>query len=185
MTGIAALWLPILLSAVVVFVVSSVIHMFAGYHAGDFRKLPQQAAMLDRLRADGVAPGDYMLPRPQSMQEMRTKEFVDLVNRGPVVVMSVGPGGMGMGRNLSLWFAYLLVMGVCCAYIASRELSSGASYLAVFRITGFAAFMGYAMALPQASIWYHRNWRMTLVTMCDGLLFAALTGGVFGWLWPR
>lgn len=185
MIGIATLWLPILLSAVVVFVVSSVIHMFAGYHNGDYRKYPQQEALLDRLRADGATPGDYMLPRPQSMQEMRTKEFCDLVNRGPVAVLSVGPGGMGMNRSLSLWFAYLLVMGACCAYIATRELGAGASYLAVFRLAGFAAFMGYALALPQASIWYHRNWRMTVVTMADGLLYAALTGGVFGWLWPR
>jgi hypothetical protein len=92
---------------------------------------------------------------------------------------------MAMGKNLLQWFVYLLVIGVCCAYIAGRELTVGASYLAVFRLTGFAAFMGYSMALPQASIWYRRNWRMTLVTMFDGLVFALLTGGMFGWLWPR
>jgi hypothetical protein len=55
----------------------------------------------------------------------------------------------------------------------------------VFRIVGFTAFVAYAMALPQASIWYRRNWRMTFTGRFDGLVFGLLTGGVFGWLWPH
>ena len=90
-----------------------------------------------------------------------------------------------MGKSLTQWFIYLLLVGVCCAYIASRELQPGASYLAVFRLVGCSAFMAYALALPQASIWYRRNWRMCLTGMFDGLVFALLTGGAFGWLWPR
>jgi hypothetical protein len=99
--------------------------------------------------------------------------------------MTVSSGGMAMGKNLVQWFVYLLVVGVCCAYIAGRELHPGADYLAVFRIVGFTAFMAYSLALPQASIWYRRNWRTTVVAMFDGLVFAAFTAGVFGWLWPR
>jgi hypothetical protein len=185
MVSIGTLWLPILLSAVVIYVVSTVIHMFLGYHWGDLRAPAQQDAVLDALRGLNLPPGDYTMPKPDTMQQFRSPEFKAKVERGPLVMMTVSPGGMAMGKSLVQWFVYLLAVGICCAYIAGRELAAGASYLAVFRLTGFSAFMAYAMALPQASIWYRRNWRMTLVTMFDGLVFALLTGGMFGWLWPH
>ena len=185
MVTITALWLPILLSAVVVFVVSSIIHMFLGYHWNDYRAAPRQDAVLDAVRGFSISPGDYVLPKPDSMQHMRTAEYKAKMEKGPLVIMTVAPGGMAMGRSLGQWFLYLVLVGICCAYIAGRELQSGAAYLAVFRLTGFSAFMAYALALPQASIWYRRNWRTTLISMFDGLVFALLTGGMFGWLWPR
>jgi hypothetical protein len=185
MISIASLWLPILVAAVLVFVVSSVMHMFIGYHWGDLPAVPNQAAVLEALRELKLPPGDYMLPKSATMKQMRSAEYVQQIKQGPVVLMSVGPGGMAMGRSLAQWFVYLLLVGSCCAYIASRELQPGARYLAVFRLVGFSAFMAYALALPQASIWYRRNWRMTLTGMFDGLVFALLSGGVFGWLWPR
>ena len=185
MISITALWLPILLAAVAVFAVSSIIHMFLGYHWNDMRRLPQQDTLLDAIRGMNVPHGDYALPKCDNMKDMRSPEFKQKMERGPLVLMTVSGGGMAMGKSLAQWFIYLLVIGVFCAYIAGRELTFGAPYLAVFRLTGFAAFMGYAMALPQAAIWYRRNWRMTIVTMFDGLVFALLTGGMFGWLWPR
>jgi hypothetical protein len=185
MISIGALWLPILLSAVFVFVVSSVIHMFLGYHWNDMRTAAQQDAILDSLRGLNVQPGDYAMPKPDSRQLMRTPEYRAKLERGPMVFMTVAKGSMAMGKNLCQWFVYLLVVGIFCAYIAGRELHGGADYLSVFRLVGFSAFMAYSMALPQASIWYHRNWRMTLVTMFDGLVFGAVTAGTFGWLWPH
>jgi hypothetical protein len=185
MVSIAALLLPILLSAALIFVVSSVIHMFLGYHWNDLRTPAQQDAVLDALRGLNVQPGDYAMPRPDTMKQFRSPEFKAKAERGPLVMMTVSPGGIAMGKSLLQWFVYLLVVSFCCAYIASRELAAGAPYLSVFRLTGFSAFMGYALALPQASIWYRRNWRMTLVTMFDGLVFALLIGGMFGWLWPH
>ena len=185
MITISTLWLPILLSAVAVFAVSSVMHMFLGYHWNDLRAPPKADAVLDALRGLNIPPGDYALPKADSMQHMRSPEYQEKFKRGPVVLLNVSTGDMAMGKNLSQWFVYLLLVGICCAYIAGRELSPGAHYLAVFRIVGFTAFMAYALALPQASIWYRRNWRMTLFGMFDGLVFALLTGGMFGWLWPR
>ena len=186
MISIGALWLPILLSAVFVFAVSSIIHMFLGYHWNDNRAPAQQDAILEAMRSLNVQAGDYMLPKPDSMKQFHSPDFKAKFERGPVVLMTViARGTTNMGKNLLQWFVYLLVVGLFCAYIAGRELPVGAPYLSVFRLVGFAAFMAYAMALPQASIWYHRNWRMTLVTMFDGLVFALLTGGTFGWLWPH
>jgi len=185
MVTIPELWLPILLAAVAVFVVSSVIHMLLGYHKHDMGAVPNEDAAMDALRALKIPPGEYMLPKCWSMEQMKSPEFKAKFERGPVAFLNVVDARLTMGKNLLQWFVYLLVVGFCCAYIATRELAHGAPYLGVFRLVGCAAFMAYALALPQASIWYHHGWRATLIAMFDGLVFAALTGGVFGWLWPR
>jgi hypothetical protein len=185
MIAIASLWLPILLSAVFVFIASSILQMLVGHHWNDARSVPQQQALLDTLRSLALPSGDYMVPRPASRSAMRDPAFMEQLNMGPVARLQVLHGGMQMGKSLLQWFVYVVIVGACCAYIASRELQPGAHYLSVFRLTGFAAFAAYALALPQAAIWYGRSWRMTVMTMIDGLVYAMLTGGVFGWLWPH
>jgi hypothetical protein len=186
MTGLASLWLPILLSAVVVFLISSVIHMTPLWHKTDYPKLDKEAQVLGALRPLAIPPGDYLMPRPTSTAEMRSPEFLEKVKQGPVVVMTVMPNGpMSMGKNLVQWFVYSLVIGVFAAYIASRALAPGAPYLRVFQLTGATAFACYTVAIWQMSIWYHRGWSLTIKTTLDGLIYSLLTAGVFGWLWPR
>jgi hypothetical protein len=186
MVLLTSLWLPILLAAVAVFVLSSVIHMVLPYHWNDLKKLPQEEAALDALRDLNIPAGDYQLPKPNSPKDMSSPAFVEKLRRGPLVLMTIAPGASpGMMKNLVKWFVYLIVVGFCCAYLASRVLKPGAPYLAVFRVAGFVGFMAYALALPQASIWYRRRWSATLKTMLDGLLYALVTAGIFGWLWPR
>jgi hypothetical protein len=186
MVAITSLLLPIVLAAVAVFLISSAMHTVLRYHWNDFRAVPNQAAALEALRALKLAPGDYALPKADSVAQMRTPEYKALYERGPMILMNVAPGGaIAIGRNLVQWFLYLLVVGFCCAYIAGRELPPAAPYLSIFRLVGFTAFMAYSLALPQGSIWYRRNWRVTLVEMIEGLVYAGLTAGMFGWLWPK
>jgi hypothetical protein len=83
------------------------------------------------------------------------------------------------------WFVYCLAVGVLAAYVTSRAVPLGAEYLQAFRFAGTTAFIAYAMALPQASIWYSKSWVTTAKSMIDGLVYGLLTAGVFGWLWPR
>jgi hypothetical protein len=186
MITIASLWLPILLSAVIVFLASTVIHMGPFWHRGDFRPLPRESEVLSALRPFAIPPGDYFIPRAGGMQEMRSPEFKDKLNKGPVAVMTVMPNGMmSMRRNLLQWFVFLIVVSIFCAYIAGRTLAAGTSYLRVFQIVGATAFIGYALALCELSIWYRRSWGLTAKAALDGLIYGALTAGVFGWLWPR
>ena len=113
-------------------------------------------------------------------------EFAAKIKAGPVMMLRIMPvGSMSMGPQLAQWFVYLLVVGLFAAYVAGRALPVGAPYLAVFRFAGVAAFLGYSMALWQMSIWYKRPWMTTLKATIDGLLYALLTAGTFGWLWPR
>jgi len=185
MTGLAALWVPILLSAVIVFVVSSLIHMASPWHKSDYPKLPNEDRVMDVLRPLAIPPGDYMMPRPSSRQEMRSPQFAEKFKKGPVMMFTVWPGGsMSMGRQLVQWFLYAVIVGIFAAYVAGRALPPGAEYLHVFRFAGVTAFIGYALALWQMSIWYRRAWLTTIKATVDGLIYALLTAGTFGWLWP-
>jgi hypothetical protein len=186
MTDLTALWLPILLSAVIVFVVSSVIHMATPWHKGDYRRVTGEDKFMDALRPMAIPPGDYMVPMPSGMQEMRSPEFAEKMKRGPRMMFTVFPAGStGMGAQLALWFVYSLVIAIFAAYVSGRVLAPGAPYIQVFRFAGTTAFLGYSGALWQMTIWYRRNWITTLKSTIDGLLYGLLIAGTLGWLWPR
>ena len=185
MTGLTALWLPILASAVFVFVASSLIHMASPWHKSDYPKLTNEQQVMDALRPLSIPLGDYMMPRPSSREEMRSPAFAERFKQGPVVMLSVLPSEMSMGRNLSMWFAYSVVVGVFAAYIAGRALPPGTVYARVFQFAGATAFIAYSAALWPLSIWYRRAWTTTIKATVDGFIYACLTGGAFGWLWPR
>lgn len=185
MVTVMSLWLPILLSAVIVFAVSAIIHMVLTYHRTDFGKVPAEDQVMDALRKFAIPPRDYVIPCAGSPQGMKTPEFIEKVTKGPVAFVTVMPSGMpSMSKSLIQWFLYCIVVGVFAAYIAGRALDPAANYLAVFRFVGSTAFVGYALALWQDSIWYKRAWSTTLKSTFDGLVYALLTAGTFGWLWP-
>ena len=185
MVPMLALWLPILLSAVIVFAASSIIHMVLGYHNNDFAKLPNEEGVMDALRPFNLPPGEYHMPKADSMKQMGEPDFVKKMEAGPMAMMTVVPNGAPkMGGQLLQWFIFSVVVGFFAAYIAGHALGPGAHYLSVFRFVGATAFMCYTVAGWQASIWYKRAWSTALKNTFDGLVYACLTAGVFGWLWP-
>lgn len=186
MVPVTSLVVPILLAAVFVFVASSVIHMALPWHKRDLKRLDDEDGVADALRRFAIAPGDYVLPCPTSAASLKDPAFIAKMTAGPVAVVTIRPSGPpAMGVQLALWFVYAVVVGIFAAYIAGRALPPGAHYLQVFRFAGCSAFMGYSLALLQNSIWWSRNWGMTIRSMIDGLLYALLTAGTFGWLWPH
>ena len=186
MVELTALWMPILISAVVVFVASSVIHMALPYHKSDYSKLPNEEKVMDAIRAAGVTPGFYHFPRCESHKDMKAPEYVEKLNKGPIGLLTVMPSGQpNMGKYLTVWFLYCVVVSIFVAYLTSRTVAAGSEYLAVFRVAGTTAFMGYGLAHAHASIWEGRSWGNTLKFWIDGLIYACLTAGVFGWRWPK
>jgi hypothetical protein len=160
--------------------------MILRYHSNDFRKFPDEDAAAEALRELNLSPGEYMLPHASSMKEMSTPEFQAKVAKGPGAILTIWPGGRpSMVTNLTQWFLYSVVVGIFAAYVAGRALGPGAPYLSVFRFVGVTAFACYAVAGWQNSIWYKRSWTTTLKNTFDGLLYALLTAGTFGWLWPH
>jgi hypothetical protein len=127
-----------------------------------------------------------MLPRAENMKEMSTPAFTEKLTKGPVVLMTVLPSRpISMGPSLANWFVYSLVISVFAAYVAGRALEPGADYLAAFRFAGVTAFAGYSIGLWQDSIWHGRPVGTTIKSTFDGLVYALVTGGTFGWLWPN
>jgi len=186
MVSLGALWLPILVAAALVFVASSLIHMVLPYHRSDYGKVVAEDQVMDALRPFAIAPGDYMVPCPTSPAGAQAPDFVAKAKRGPVILMTVLPSGqMSMVSNLVWWFVFCIVVGVFAGYLTSRALPPGAPYREVFRFAGTVAYVGYALALWENTIWYKRAWTTTLKSNVDGLIYSLLTGGVFGWLWPQ
>lgn len=186
MVALSSLWAPILLGGVLVFVISSIIHMVLPYHRTDFGALPAEDDVMDALRRFKIPPGDYLIPCAGTPDRMRSPDFQEKMKRGPVAVMTMMESGPPqMGTSLIWWFVYTLVVGLFAGYVASRALQAGAAYMDVFRFTGTVAFVGYTLALWQNTIWFKRSPRATAKSTFDGLVYALVTAGVFGWLWPR
>ena len=153
MVTVPSLWLPILLSGVLVFVVSSIIHMVLSYHAGDSQPLPDEAKVMDALRPFEIPPGDYAMPRPASMKEMGEPAFIEKTKAGPVAFMTVLPNGpTAIGTSLARWFGCSLLIGAVAGYTAGITIGPGADYGLVFRVVGAVAFAGYSLAILQSSI---------------------------------
>jgi hypothetical protein len=185
MTSLAALWMPVLAAAVIVFIASSIIHMAPLWHRGENPAPPDQDRMQDALRPFALRPGEYMLPRAADMKAMKSPEFTEKLRRGPVLLMTVLRNGpVSMGKSLGQWFVYCIAVGVLVAYITGIALAPGTEYMTVFRVASTTSFIGYTVALWQQSIWYSRPWSSTVKLTLDGVIYGLLTGGAFGWLWP-
>jgi hypothetical protein len=185
MVSIMSLWLPILVAAVIVFIVSSIIHMVLRYHSSDFVGVPAEDDVMNALREFDIPPGDYFIPHGEGMEALNSPAYIEKTEKGPVALLTVMPTGRpSMGKNLVAWFIYCVVVGIFTAYLASLVLPAGAPYRTVFRFVSAAAFVGYALALWQNSIWYRRKLSTTLKNTFDGIIYGLATGGVFGWLWP-
>jgi len=185
MEFLSALWLPIVLAAVLVFVVSSLVHMVIGWHKADCRGLPNEEAVRSALRSGNLAPGLYMLPHAASPKACSTPEMKAKFEQGPVATITVLPSGLPpMGKLLGQWFIYTLFVGTLTAYVAWHTLGPGTDYLTVFRITGAVSFGIYGLSSMIDGIWKGQRWGSVFKYMFDGLLYALVTAGAFGWKWP-
>jgi len=185
MIPLTALWLPIVISAVIVFFASALLHMVLPIHRKDYKQLPDEDKIRDAIRAANVPPGNYYYPHAKDLKETQTPEMMEKFKEGPVGMLTAMPAGPPtMGKTLGVWFVFCIVVSIFVAYLTTRTLAAGTSYLAVFRIAATVAFMGYGLAEVTNSIWKGQAWGNTWRAMADGFIYGLLTGGVFGWLWP-
>jgi hypothetical protein len=186
MVPLGALWLPILVSAILVFAVSSILHMVLKYHSRDFVKLPNEDAVRAAIRSGNPEPRMYVIPYIGDYKELKKPEVEQKFVEGPVAVLTVRkPGAYAMGPSLAQWFVFSLVIAYFAGYVASRTVQPGSDYLHVFRVVGTVAFLGYAGGAIPPSIWMGKPWSITVKDIIDGLIYGLVTAGSFGWLWPR
>ena len=185
MVPLTALWLPILLSAVVVFVASFVMHMLLPYHRGDYRQLPEEDKILAMLRTANLTRGLYIFPF-STHEDMKSPAVLDKYKQGPVGHMTIFPSGPpAMPKFLIQWFVYCLVIGGFVAFLAGSMLPPGVPYKAVFHVVGLAAFFAYGLGHLSNGIWKGQTWSSTIKEVIDGFIYALVTAGTFAWLWPR
>lgn len=185
MVPLMALWLPIILSAVIVFIASSIMHTVLKYHQSDCKQMPEEDKVLAAIRGAGATPGFYMLPYclPKNMQ---SAEMQEKYKQGPVGMLTLIPNGLpAMPKFLGQWFSYCLIISFFVGYLTGHTVAPGTQYLAVFRVAGTAGFMAYGLGLISNGIWKGQPWGMTIKEVVDGLIYGLLTAGTFGWLWPR
>lgn len=177
------LWLPILLSSVIVFLASWVAWMLLPHHKVDWTAMPNEEQFLQSLRDLKIPPGQYMFPFVK-MEEMKDPEKKARWEAGPYGSMILQPQRPNFGRNLGLVFVFYVVVSIFVAYLASVVLPPGAEYLKVFQVCGTAAILGYAFGGIPGDIFTGRKARTTLNTIVDGVAYGLLTAGTFAGFWP-
>ena len=186
MVTLGMLWLPIVVSAVAVFLASFVVWMVLPYHKTDYRKLPDEDSVRAAMNKQKLSPGQYMIPYCANPKQMQEPLFVKKMEEGPVGTITLRPAGpYNMGMRLALSVVYNLGVAVFVAYLAGRTVAPGAEYLQVFRVAGTATLLAYGGALFYPAIWMGRPWSTAVKDIFDALVYTALTAGIFGWLWPR
>ncbi len=180
-----SVWLPVVVSAVAVWLLSSVLHMVLKYHSADHRPLPDEEGVAAALRKAPPSPGVYMLPYCADMSEMKDPAFVEKYSKGPVAIVKVMKSAPpAMGKYLLLWFLFCLLVSFTAGYVARHTLAAGAAGLEVMRLTGTFAFAGYGFGALVNYIWAAEPLPNVLRALLDAALYALATGAVFWWLWP-
>ena len=182
---IGSLWLPVIVSAVVIFVASSIIHMALKYHKADHKPLPNEDMVREALGRAGLPPGLYMTPHCADHAEMKNPAKLDQFTKGPVALITALPKGMpNMGKHLGLWFAFCLLVSFTAAYVARMVLQPGEPGMLACRLTGTVAFAGYGLSQISDSIWKGQPWGNTFRHLLDAVIYSVLTGVTFMYLWP-
>jgi hypothetical protein len=186
MVSFDQLWLPMVLSAVFVFIVSSILHMVLRFwHAPDCKGFSNEDEVGAAMRKGNATAGLYMIPYC-TPEQMKSGAMNEKFKSGPCgVVFLRQPGLMNMGKFLGQWFAFILFVSFACAGLAGHAIPAHTDFRLVFHTVGVAAFMGYGFGVIPDAIWWGHPWRSAIKHLIDGLIYGVITGATFAWMWPQ
>ena len=183
MVTLSMLWLPILLSAVFIFIASNILWMALPFwHRPDYGRLPEESTVQNALVS--AKSGQYIVPCV-NWNKLSADERAAMQTRPAALLLVRNPGKFEMGKSLGTWFAYNIVIAIFVAYLTGHTRPAGAHYLEIFRVAGTAAFLAYGLRGVPDAVWYGKPWLVAFKEMVDGLVYAMLMAGTFGWLWPK
>ncbi len=179
------LWLPIVLSAVIVLIGSATVWMALKYENAQWKPIEGEDQLRDVVRKLNLpAPGQYIFPHGMGREGMAAA--MKKMEQGPNgILLLTRPRTFSMTAQLVQSFIYYLVVSFFVAYVSSHALPAGVDYLKVFQIAGVTGFMAYGFALVPEAIWFGRTWKSVCLSIFSGLIYGCLTAGTFGWLWPK
>ncbi|MBS0633540.1 MAG: hypothetical protein JSS11_16645 [Verrucomicrobia bacterium] len=184
MNTLLALWLPILLSAVVVFVISCLVHMVLKWHNSDYNGFANENDVRAAINAGQPAPGRYVIPFCKDMKEMGSADMQQKYREGPLAQITLGPvGAPKIGKFLGLWFVWTLVVSAVAAYLAARVCGFSHPHAAA-KLAGAIVFVSLGFGTVSESIWSMRPWSSSVKFLIDAALYGLGAGLVFLYLWP-
>lgn len=184
MEFLSALWLPIVVSAVFVWIASFLMWMVLPIHKGEWKKLSDERGFMGGLLEMGVKPGQYMFPCAESSQQMKDPEFKELMARGPSGHMTIWPGPANMGLFMLVTLVIYAIISLFVAYVAYLALTPADTYITRFRVTGAMAVAIYCLGRLPNDIWFRTPGSSIAKALLDGVVYGLITAGTFGWLWP-
>jgi hypothetical protein len=186
MHTLLSLWLPILLSAVVVFFISSLIHMVFKWHAADYHAFANEDDVRAAIRAGNPTPGRYVVPYCGDMKAMADEGMQRKYREGPIAHVVIGPNGIpNMGKYLGTWFVWTLIIAAVAGCLAGHAFAPGPIHArSAAKLVAAITFIAHGFGSVTESIWMMRRWSETARHLLDAALYAAGSGAVFLWLWP-
>lgn len=190
MDFLLALWLPILLSAVGVWIVAAIVWMALPHHKRDFIAIPHtdgggEEAFMEAVRTLGIKPGNYVFPDFRGREAMKSQRVQKALSEGPVGHLSLWPTPLTMGGKMIGTFVVYLMVSILVAYLASITLPKPAAFARVFQVVGTAGILAYSFSFIPNAIWFGSYRRTIIASIIDGIVFGLITGAIFAWRWPH
>jgi hypothetical protein len=180
-TSLASLWLPIVVSGIVLFFASWAAWMLLPHHKPEWKGLPNEDGFLSALRSFNIPPGQYTFPHCGSPEQMKSDEFKRRMEAGPVGTITIWKSAPSMGVNMLCTLLFFTIANLVIAYLAGIALDPGEEFLTVFRFVGTAGILTYGTANILNGIWFGRK---MAADIADGVAYGLITGLVFALLWP-
>jgi hypothetical protein len=179
------LWLPILVSAAAIWIISAVVWMAMPHHKRDFINLPDEDGFMDDLRKRGIKPGNYVFPDFRDPKAMKSEKVQKALEEGPVGHLSVWPPPLTMADKLVGTFVVYLVVSTLIAYLTRVALPGAAPFAKVFQVAGTAGILAYSFSHIPNGLWFGSYKRTIVANIMDGIVYGLITGAIFAWRWPH
>lgn len=182
MSMLLSLWLPILVTTIVLFFASFLAWVVLPHHKPDIKRWPDEERLLTFIRESGAAPGDYLFPYIED-KDMKEDWAQARYNEGPWGMVKIWPGKASMGGNMLKTVLYFFVVSAAVAYAGTLALTPGAPFMDVFQLIAVTAILAHTSGGVLREIWFTRPLRGKLMDFIDGLVYGLITAGLFAWLW--
>lgn len=183
MTFLISLWLPIVVTTAVLFIASFLAWVVLPHHKPDYKRWPDEDALMRFVSESGAAPGEYLFPLIDQ-KDLKEDWAMGRYDRGPWGMVNVWPAKPNMAANMIKTVLFFLVVTVLVGYVGQAALPAGAAFGEVFRVVGVTAMLAHTTGGMCREIWFTRPLRAKIMDALDGIVFGLLTGLVFALLWP-
>ena len=185
MHAILQLWLPIVATAVLIFIASSLIHMVFKWHNKEYGQFSNEDEIRAAINAGKPAIGQYVLPHCLDMKDMQNEAMQHKFLEGPIGFITLRPNGPPkMGGSLLKWFIFSLALAAFCAVLAVQVLGLEADSHRAGHLIGMTSFLAYSAGSVQQGIWMGKPWSSVAKDILDGFIYGTISALTFMWLWP-